>query len=309
MKIYTDSIEFAEKYIDPADWSKIKTNDIQSELIDFGRGLFTSDIIFEAEIDFIEGINYLFLVDYAPESQYDALIKFAHNNKTLPDGIVCLAGSGKKFHGFHNRKWVAKQGNIHLSAYFSPMTKVASLGLGFTIVSALSVMQAIDQIAGLKDKARVKWVNDILIDGAKVSGVLAHTQIQGEICSSAIFGIGVNVETSPDSDPTEFVPKSACINEFLDQELQIKQKKVFTNLVERLAGNYTLLISGGYKPLLQSYVDRSLIIGKEVKIMSDIRGEDDKEMLRGKVVGIGENLELFFEGREEPVVSGRPVIL
>ncbi|MCK5742966.1 MAG: hypothetical protein KAH48_12160, partial [Chlorobi bacterium] len=127
--------------------------------------------------------------------------------------------------------------------------------------------------------------------------------------SSAIFGIGVNVETSPDSDPTEFVPKSACINEFLAPSDQIKQKQVFTNLVERLAGNYKLLISGGYKPLLQSYVDRSLIIGKEVKIMSDIPGEDDKEMLRGKVVGIGENLELFFDGREEPVVSGRPVIL
>ncbi|MCK5741325.1 MAG: hypothetical protein KAH48_03835, partial [Chlorobi bacterium] len=137
MKIYTDSTEFAEKYIDPCEWSKIDVNDIQSGLKEFGKSLFTSDTIFEAEIDFVEGVNYLFLVDFAPESQYDALIKFARNNKSLPDGIVCLAGSGKKFHGFHNRKWVAKQGNIHLSAYFSPMTKVVSLGLGFTIVSAL----------------------------------------------------------------------------------------------------------------------------------------------------------------------------
>ena len=69
--------------------------------------------------------------------------------------------------------------------------------MAFTILAALSVAEALNQIAGLEEKAQIKWVNDILLErseGGRSSGL--HSE-PGETVTSAVLGIGVNVETTP----------------------------------------------------------------------------------------------------------------
>lgn len=214
-------------------------------------------------------------------------------------------GFGGGFHGFKNRLWVASPGNIHLSAFLSPHRNIEHFHVGFPVLSAISVVQAIDTIEDLKNIAGIKWVNDILIENSKVGGVLAHTQPQGDIVTGVVLGFGVNVETTPKTIPTPFVPKSASLLDFASNTERCSQRLVFNHLIKYLDKNYRLLLSGRYDDLIDFYRERSVIIGKKVIVRPDTDEKEIKETIEGKVTGIGDNLELFIQGRDKPVYSGR----
>jgi BirA family biotin operon repressor/biotin-[acetyl-CoA-carboxylase] ligase len=72
-----------------------------------------------------------------------------------------------------------------------------------TTAAAVAVAQAIEQVSGRK--ARIKWVNDIYLDGKKACGILT----EGGICSEggrleyAVIGIGVNVAPPAGGFPSD----------------------------------------------------------------------------------------------------------
>lgn len=309
MIVYTDSIEYAEQVLSPGlSWKTVSPASVNKEVEKLYADLYHTDSIAVCTIDWNQVWKYLFIVKSAPESQYDTLIRLAQTEKQLPDSILCLAGSGSKLRGFKNRAWVGLEGNIHLSAFLAPGQKVDHFGVGFTILSAVSVIEAIDFIESLEKKACVKWVNDILIENSKVSGVLAHTQSQGEIVTGAVLGIGLNVESTPHVERDPFVPGLASLRDFVPSPNKCNQRLVFNKLALCLDRNYRLLLSGQYHRLLDFYRQRSLVIGREVNVYSDEGGETSEELVSGRVISIGENLELYIEGVKTPVSKGRLVL-
>jgi len=309
MIVYTDSIKYAEQVLSPGlSWKSVPPKSVNGEVGGVVANLFHTDSITACTVDWNQVWNYLFVVKSSPESQYDTLIRLAQTEKQLPDGILCLAGSGSKLRGFKNRAWVGLEGNIHLSAFLAPGQKVDHFGVGFTILSAVSVIEAIDFIESLEKKACVKWVNDILIENSKVSGVLAHTQSQGEIVTSAVLGIGLNVESTPHVERDPFVPRVASLRDFVPSPNKCNQRLIFNRLARCLDRNYRLLLSGQYHRLLDFYRQRSLVIGREVSIYPDAGGDTSEELVSGRVISIGENLELYLDGIKTPVSKGRLVL-
>ena len=309
MIVYTDNIEYAEQVLSPGlSWKTVSPKSVNGEVGGVVANLFHTDSIAVCTIDWNQVWNYLFIVKSAPDSQYDTLIRLAQTEKQLPDGILCLAGSGSKLHGFKNRSWVGLEGNIHLSAFLAPGQKVDHFGVGFTILSAVSVIETVDSIEGLQKKASIKWVNDILIANAKVSGVLAHTQSQGEIVTGAVLGIGLNVESTPHVERDPFVPGVASLRNFVGSPDKCNQRLVFNKLAPCLDRNYRLLLSGEYHRLLDFYRRRSLVIGREVNVYPDAGGDTSEKLVSGRVVSVGENLELYLDGVETPVSKGRLVL-
>ena len=310
MTIYTDNIQFAQKYVNAEpEWQKTNYSDIPAEIRYLSNRLFLHEEIYHAESDNDDFWQYIFLVQTASESHFDIFIELVRENHHLPDKILCLAGSGKKFHGFKNRTWISVPGNIHLSVYLSPGKHIRHFAAGFMILAAVSVLQTIDHIASLKKKSMIKWINDILIEDAKVCGVLAHTLTQNKIVTGAVLGIGLNVEVTPIVDSTPFVPKIASLQDYIPPSKKIDGKIVFNRLISVLKTNYLRLISDRYQELLEFYKLRSLVIGKEVKIFSDNSVKKTEKIDSGRVVSIGENLELFFENRTSPITNGRLIII
>lgn len=306
MKIYTDNIQFAEKHLNVVpEWQKNNLPDIQGEIKKISNRIFEEKNIYYGEIDGNNFWQHSFFVESASQSQYDILIEMVRNNYKIPHGILCLAGSGKKFHGFKNRTWVSMPGNIHLSVFFSPGKQIKNFSSGFMILAAVSVLQTLDTIPTLENRSMIKWVNDILIDDAKVCGVLAHTLTQGKIVSGVVLGIGLNVQVSPVIEPDPFVPKVSSLKDMVQKKIIIDNKIIYSQLINKLQKNYALLISGNYNKLLEIYKTRSLIIGKDVKILTDNLKTKSELIVSGRVVSIGENLELFFENQTTPVTKGR----
>jgi BirA family biotin operon repressor/biotin-[acetyl-CoA-carboxylase] ligase len=227
---------------------------------------------------------------------------------TLPDGTLCLAGSGRKFHGQRQRPWAALEGNIHLALYLAPHRVIKRFHSGFPILAAVSLVDALDAVTPLKDRAKIKWINDILIDGAKIAGFLVHTQSMENSVLSAILGIGLNVEKIPRIRTDPFVPKVSSLRNFVPDDSVLTQEKVLLELLRSLDKNYQLLLEGNYETLLNSYRERSLVIGRQVRVLSDSPSKKSHEIASGTVIAISENLELIIKGHPKPVTSGRLIL-
>ncbi len=310
MFVITDNPKFCELYLnEPILWKRGMINDLNDNVRLLTNRMFADKAFFVAEIQSVLFWRYLFAVEYIEESQYDLLINISHEYEDLPGEILCLAGSGEKFHGYRNRPWASKMGNLHLTVYLSPHLEIDHFSVGFIILSAVSIVQTIDMVKGLKDKAMIKWVNDVVIGDAKVCGVLAHTQVQGGKVTDAVLGIGLNVETEPKIHPTPFVPKAASLQSFVEDKSYCNQGIIFNKLIRNLELNYNALVSGDFAPLLKLYKERSMIYKHDVKVWSDVFVGAGELLAEGKVLNIGDELELFIEGKESPVTTGRIEII
>jgi len=305
MKLFTDNIYSSKNFIQKEPyWQNCNFSEFDENIRLLLLELFGVKKVFFGEIESNNMWQYLLLVDHTPNSQYDILINLSRQNLNLPNGIICIAGSGNKFHGFKNRHWESLPGNIHLSAFFAPNQTIKNFGAGFMVLAAVSVIKTLDALPGLVHKSSIKWVNDIFIEDSKVCGVLAHTQNQGKIVTNAILGIGLNVKSNPKIKPTRFVPKAASLCKFVKKNHQCNLEMVFSRLSYFLEINYKKLISNHYMELFETYQKRSNIIHKLVSIWTD-DPENEKMIAKGKVSSIGENLELLIEGQKEPISKGR----
>jgi BirA family biotin operon repressor/biotin-[acetyl-CoA-carboxylase] ligase len=307
MIVYTDNPDYCSRVYYSG--TRTEFQEIRAGLPVLAEKIFASLPVYRAEFQFPSRWQAAFTVHKAPCSHYDLLIDLCRKDVELPDRILCLAGSGEQFHGQRDRSWTAVEGNIHLTVFLAPKQPIPQFGTGFSILSAVSLVETIDRIPGLEGRAGIKWVNDILIDGAKVAGFLAFTQSREKTVEKVVLGIGLNVETVPQVAGDFFVPRAAALSNFISSLAECHQALVLQHLLERLEKNYGRLLKGGYLKLLEIYKKRSLIIGRKVVVMSDPVHGKEKEIARGRVKDIGQNLELFLENKNEPVTNGRLIII
>jgi BirA family biotin operon repressor/biotin-[acetyl-CoA-carboxylase] ligase len=306
MLVYTDSVEYARTVLGRSvDLWSAPTSELSHDLRSLIEGAYGAREIRESTVHWGSQWHHLILVEVADRSHYDLLIELSRAGVRLPDRVLCLAGAGEGFHGFKGRSWSAPQGNTYLSAHLRPARAVERPATSFTVLAAVSVLDAIDATPGLEGSAGIKWVNDILIDGAKVGGVLAYTQSVGGAIEGAVLGIGVNVETEPDIEPTPFVPHASTLRSKALRPEACNQQSFFTALAAALDTNYSQLIAGEYGALLERYRQRSLVIGRQVTLCADKPGPELDVIAQGRVTRIGDGLELEIEGHDRPFTKGR----
>jgi BirA family transcriptional regulator, biotin operon repressor / biotin---[acetyl-CoA-carboxylase] ligase len=118
-------------------------------------------------------------------------------------GTVVAACEQTAGRGRHGRQWASPPGNVYLSMLLRldlPRPRLAELGF----VTALAVADTVD--AHLPGRATLKWPNDVLVDGAKISGILIeHAE------DTAIIGIGLNVLQALDEAPYPVTSLSALV--------------------------------------------------------------------------------------------------
>jgi biotin-[acetyl-CoA-carboxylase] ligase BirA-like protein len=306
MLVYTDSIGYGEDYLQgQSRWRPISRVELDEPIRELAARLFSGQMLHCSEMTSFDPWRYLLLVEHAEESQFDVLTELSSSAPELPSGILCCAGSGKNFHGFKSRPWVAVPGNLHLSVYLRPGREIEGSGVAFIVLAVVSVLETLDSLGMIAGKPMVKWVNDILIGGSKLGGVLAHVQTQAKTVTSAVLGIGLNLQAQPVVSPTPFVPKVAALSSFVENLELCSPHRVLNALAHCLDHNYEMLVTHGFSELLDAYRERSLVIGEVVTIYEDSIEKRPREIARGRVESIGRGLELFLEGVEAPVCKGR----
>jgi BirA family transcriptional regulator, biotin operon repressor / biotin---[acetyl-CoA-carboxylase] ligase len=247
------------------------------------------------------------IVGEAPGSQFDALRELLGSDLELPGPTACLALSGRGFHGQRGRPWLAAPGNLHLCVAFPEPGLAARHASRLAALPTVSVIDAVRSLTGGSLQPGIKWVNDVLLDGCKIAGVLTSTQTQGDRIGAVLLGIGLNVATAPAVDTTPFVPSVGCLAE---AGARVTVLDAFVAVLDALARRLGEIESAGPGPLLGAYRAASLVIGREVCVFEEaaegpMAGSPARPFARGTVRGIGDDLSLVLDGVDAPVTRGR----
>ena len=245
-------------------------------------------------------------VGHSVISQVDGLRELLKSGAMPPTPFACLAVTGDNFHGNRGRLWRALEGNLHLTALFSPNRPARELGLGLSMLPTLAVVDALGQFDALGQAPRIKWVNDVLLGSCKVSGVITSTLARGDCIEHTVLGIGVNVATTPELPSGKFVQPPGSLRE-LAPDILITLPTMLVVLLESLTKRYAQLLEHGPGALHNDYVHHSCIIGRKVEIWEETAGQcnNAKLIVSGKVTDILPDLSLRLDAIAEPVHRGR----
>ncbi|MBL7120333.1 MAG: biotin--[acetyl-CoA-carboxylase] ligase [Dehalococcoidia bacterium] len=175
------------------------------------------------------------------------------------EGTVILAAEQTAGKGRRGRKWVSPpEGSISLSIILHPSpSQLPQLNM----VAGLATVNCIERATGLKPV--IKWPNDVLLNGKKVSGILMENIFEGGELKAAIVGIGLNVSL----DVSSFAEISAIATS-LSTELgrELSPGEVLPLLLRELDQTYRDLQSGA--DIYERWLARVETLGKVVRVKS-----------------------------------------
>lgn len=102
--------------------------------------------------------------------------------------------------GRQGRTWLSPQGNLAASLLLiDPAPVAAAPQLGF--VAGVALARAIGGLSPAARSVRLKWPNDLVVDGAKLSGMLLEAAQLPDGGTACVIGVGVNVRACPSGLP------------------------------------------------------------------------------------------------------------
>ncbi len=108
------------------------------------------------------------------------------------DGLVVWAQRQVRGRGQRDHTWQSQaKSSLTFSVLFRPNQEEQTVLGRFTALGALAAAWTVKEKTGVE--AQVKWPNDVLLNGKKICGVLAETDLQAGKASAVVVGVGVNL--------------------------------------------------------------------------------------------------------------------
>ncbi|MGD6803325.1 biotin--[acetyl-CoA-carboxylase] ligase [Rossellomorea vietnamensis] len=216
--------------------------------------------------------------------------KIAHTlaQEGSEEGTTVIADEQTEGRGRLLRSWHSPKGTgIWMSIILKPQLP-PQRAPQFTLIAAVAVVQAIEEICGLSPE--IKWPNDILLHGKKVTGILTELQAEADKINSIIIGIGMNVNQKADDFPEEL--KSIATSLFLEKEEKVSRAKLIQKVFEKLELYYDLYMEKGFTPIKLLWESYAVSIGRQITART-ITGS-----IQGKALGINEDGVLRIQDAE-----------
>jgi BirA family biotin operon repressor/biotin-[acetyl-CoA-carboxylase] ligase len=172
------------------------------------------------------------------------------------EGTVIVAEEQTTGRARLGRTWINPPGVVAVSIILHP--EMSQL-LRLTMVAALATSHCIEKATGLK--TTIKWPNDVLIRGKKVSGILTESALRGQSVDWAVIGIGINVNFDPKA-----YPEIADIATSLSVELgkEVSPLEVLLHLLSEVEFFYSALLKG--EPVHEGWRSKLETLGKVVQV-------------------------------------------
>lgn len=109
------------------------------------------------------------------------------------EGLIVIADEQTAGRGRQGRTWVSPRGkNLYFTLLLRP--KIQQLR-GLSMALPLAIVEALAEVAGVDSS--IKWPNDVLVTGKKISGVLIDAELEGQEVEYVLAGVGINVNFDP----------------------------------------------------------------------------------------------------------------
>ena len=129
-------------------------------------------------------IEYFTITDSTNEDVWESL------QDEIDEGFLVITDQQKRGRGRRGNNWLSEPGSsLTFSFLIKPQLPMERIGL-LSLITGVAVAKGISQFSQLDCK--LKWPNDIILNGKKVGGILAESkQIEGE--TYVVMGVGINV--------------------------------------------------------------------------------------------------------------------
>lgn len=208
-------------------------------------------------------------LETSPSTNLDAR---AWVDEGAPHGAVVIAQRQTAGRGRQGRAWESPAGALTFSVIVRD---------GIDRLLPLRAGLAVAQCAG--PKARVKWPNDVLLDGRKLAGVL--TELHAD---AAVVGIGINAAVDVAALPDEVAARAASLD-LAEHELE--------GFAEQVVERVLALVAEAPAAVLRGIAARDALVGRAV------RWDTGGRVAEGTAVGIGEDGRLHVQGDDGQLVA------
>lgn len=112
-----------------------------------------------------------------------------------PDGTVVIAERQQQGRGRMQRQWQSEAGGLYFSIVLRPDLPARVCPV-VNLAVALDLVDSLESCCGIA--ARVKWPNDVLVDGRKIAGILSQMEVEADQVTFLNVGIGINLNNRPE---------------------------------------------------------------------------------------------------------------
>ncbi len=217
-------------------------------------------------------VKKIFFYDKVISTMNIARKKLCNYNE---DKILIIAKKQINGRGRLGRKWVSPEGGLYMTFGFKNNIKNPIM---LNFLFTLSIVQT---LKNYNINSVIKWPNDVLVEGKKISGVLIENILNKDKTNFSFVGVGINLNINK----TIFYKNNlnaTSLKILVGKDVPIKKFiKLFLDNVSR---NYIIIMKNKFRMLFNRWKSVLGNINKEVKIVS------------GKKVLFGRILKLNIDG-------------
>jgi BirA family biotin operon repressor/biotin-[acetyl-CoA-carboxylase] ligase len=165
--------------------------------------------------------------------------------------------------GRHGRAWHAAPGSALLLSLAIPLEAPRAIDGAVSLACGLAAAEALAPRAAVK----LKWPNDLFLDGRKLGGVLCELALDGAGRRTLVAGIGINLTLAPEVRAAIGQP-AASLDEVMPLVELLALREV---MIGRIAESVVALVKEfdrhGFAPLRARFLARFALLGREVELV------------------------------------------
>ena len=246
--------------------------------------------------------------------QYDTLnstyLKSKNIFGTCPDGAVILTENQTKWNVRMGKEWICcPDKNIYLSIILKPKANNHLISI-YDVIGCSSIFSALKTMYGTEQiECKIKWPNDIIINGKKVSSVGSSLVNKNKKDIGVIISIGINVNMRKEElESTEEI-KDGATSLLVETFQEADREKLIAEILNNVEEYYSEMISG--KSALSAvniFNENSEINHKDIEIIK--KGKKSKNTVHVQGIDSEGGLVVINDrGNEEILIAGETTCL
>ena len=230
----------------------------------------------------------------------------------VPGGAFVVTERQTAGRGRLDRAWLSERGrDLTFSVLLRPEL-ASGEAASMVLAAAVAVSDVLSLLPGMEGRVKIKWPNDLLVDGRKVAGILAEASMDIDVIYWLVIGIGLNVN----GDACRLVPREALapgqpspVSLVELTGTPVHRVPLLGQLARELSRRWCQVTGGQGAVVLEAFAERDALFGRRVVVRSGLRRE--QLLAEGIAQGLGPGGELLLrqdDGTVRPVSSGEATL-
>lgn len=206
--------------------------------------------------------------------ELDSTNNYVKGMREEKKNLIVVAARQTQGRGTKGRSFASGVGGVYLSRLTFHRQLPAAEAFKIMAGAAVAVCKTLEHY---RLAPKIKWVNDIHVNGKKICGILIENVFSGTYVESSVVGIGINVRNEL---PEELKEIATSILEVTGKKVPVKA--VVKRLIKELAKNYGMDEYRSYLGYMGEYA--TILIGDE-RVHGRLISVDDEGGLLAEVDG------------------------